>query len=61
MYWALFNLRDDIREFLDSAPPSAGERDAALDTEKTCNRLLRFFLEEFLRNGVDIRKMLPHL
>lgn len=61
MYWALSNLRDDIREFLDSAPPSADERDAALDAEKTCNRLLRFFRNEFLRNGVDIRKMFPHL
>lgn len=60
MYWAVSMLREDTREFLDNSSNSDPDRDVAIDTEKTCNRLLRFLKEQFSLAGIDIQDIFPN-
>ncbi len=60
MYWALSMLRDDTREYLDTSPTSDPSRDDAIDTEKICNRLMRFLRQQFSLAGYDIRDIFPN-
>ena len=55
MYWAIFDLRNTTREYLENAPISDPDHNFALDTQRTCNRLLRYFSGLFAKNGIDIR------
>lgn len=59
IYWALSILRDTTLEFLDSAPLEDPDRDTAIDTQKTCNRLMRSLREAFSQQGIDIQKLFP--
>lgn len=59
MYWATSMLRDDTREFLDTAAISDPDRNTAIDTEKACNRLLRFLRQQFSLVGIDIQDIFP--
>ena len=56
MYWAIFDLRNTTREYLENAPPSDPDHNFALDAQKTCNRLLRYFATLFAKDGIDIRR-----
>lgn len=58
MYWAIFVLRDNTREYLDAISLSDPDREQSLDTQKRCNRLLREFSAVFSAQGIDIREML---
>lgn len=60
MYWAVSMLREDTREFLDNSSNSDPDRDVAIDTEKSCNRLLRFLKEQFSLAGIDIQDIFPN-
>ena len=60
MYWAVSMLREDTREFLDNSSNSDPDRDVAIDTEMTCNRLLRFLKEQFSLAGIDIQDIFPN-
>lgn len=59
MYWATSMLRDDTREFLDTAAISDPDRNTSIDTEKACNRLMRFLRQQFSLAGYDIRDIFP--
>lgn len=61
MYWAVSQLRDANRDFLDEAPLSDEKRSHAIEVDKTCNHLIRYFRDQFSQNGVDIQSMLPWL
>lgn len=60
MYWATSMLRDDNREYLDTTSTSDPDRDTAIETEKICNRLMRFFRQQFSLAGYDIRDIFPN-
>ena len=53
MYWALQDLRAGTRYFLDTTSLSDPDRNTAIETEKTCNRLIRFFRSQFEQAGVS--------
>lgn len=57
MYWAVYDFRDVIREFLDEAPPSDPDRAISVETHRACNRLLRLFADCLAQGGIDIRAM----
>lgn len=57
MYWALHDLLADVRAFLADSPLTDPDHDRALDTQKVCSRLLRYFESLFAQNGVDIQKI----
>ena len=56
MYWAIFDLRRTVQEFLAHAPLSDPDRGTAIGTQKICNRLLRSFAAAFAEGGIDIHK-----
>lgn len=57
MYWAVKDLRDDTRDYLDSLSQTDPERNDAIDTEKICNRFLREIRKQFADNGIDIQAL----
>ena len=57
LYWAVSETRNDVREFLGEASLTAPDREAALETQRACNRLLRGFAAAFSQNGIDIRSL----
>lgn len=59
MYWAVYDLRDVTREFLDEAPLSDPDRAISVETHRACNRLLRLLADCLARGGIDIRKLFP--
>ena len=56
MYWAIFDLRETTQSFLDSAPLSDPDRDTVIETQRICNRLIRYFAAQFAKDGIDIHK-----
>lgn len=61
MYWAIYDHRDMIRDFLETAPLSDPDRDTAIEMQKTCNRILRDFAARFAKDGIDIHKYFDDL
>lgn len=57
LYWAVSEIRNDVRDFLGEAPLTDPDREAALETQRACNRLLRGFATAFSQNGIDIRSL----
>lgn len=57
MYWALHDFLETAREFLADSPITDPDRETALDTQRTCSRLLRYFESLFAQDGIDIRKL----
>lgn len=57
LYWAVSETRNDVREFLGEASLTDPDREAALETQRACNRLLRGFAAAFSQNGIDIRSL----
>ena len=53
MYWAVWELREDTRDFVDSMARSSTDRNDALDVEKSCNHLLRTFRNLYKQAGMD--------
>lgn len=60
MYWALRDLLEYVRDFLAESPITDPDHDSALDTQKTCSRLLRYFESLFAQDGIDIRKLFDY-
>ena len=52
MYWAVWELREDARDVLDAAGISGSGHTAAVDAEKSCNRLLRLFRHQYKQAGM---------
>ncbi|QUO37533.1 hypothetical protein KFE19_14335 [Dysosmobacter sp. Marseille-Q4140] len=52
MYWAVSDMRDHVTNYLDEAPLSDSDRNIAIETQKTCNRLLREFSNLLRKDGI---------
>lgn len=53
MYWAVSDMRDDIKTYLETAPLSDPDRGPAIDTQKICNHLLREFSALLRKGGIQ--------
>lgn len=53
MYWAISDMRDAIRAYLETAPLSDPDRGSAIDTQKICNHLLREFSDLLHKGGIQ--------
>ena len=56
MYAALESLKEDTDDYLAQSPLTDPNRNTALDTQRSCNQLLRNFIGLFAQEGIDIRK-----
>lgn len=52
MYWAVSDMRDYVTAYLTEAPLSDSDRNIAIETQKTCNRLLREFSDLLRKDGI---------
>ena len=59
MYWAVWELREDARGVLDAAGNSGSGHTAAVDAEKSCNRLLRLFRHQYKQAGMEPPQEFP--
>lgn len=59
MYWAVYNLREMVRDFLENGPLTGDSHTTILETQRACNRQLRFLASSLSQLGIDIRQIFP--
>ena len=57
IYWAVRNLRDETRDYLDSPACSDSDRDDAMSAYRTENAVLRELRAEFAQAGIEIEQL----
>lgn len=57
IYWAVRNLRDETRDYLDSLACSDSDRDDAMSAYRTENAVLRELRAEFAQAGIEIEQL----